>query len=95
MIDGEMAVEPEPGRRGRDRWQAMGALSRFDTLSGMAALACPVLMLYGEHFIYGRHRALLQARCPHAKVEIIPGARFCMSWERAAEVAERARTFLL
>lgn len=79
---------------GRDRWQAMGALSRFDTLASMANLACPVLMLYGEHFIYGRHRALLQARCPHAKVEIIPGARFCMSWERAADVAERARAFL-
>jgi pimeloyl-ACP methyl ester carboxylesterase len=79
---------------GRDRWQAMGALSRFDTLAGMAALTCPVLMLYGEHFIYGQHRALLQARCPHAKVEIIPGARFCMSWERATDVAERARAFL-
>ena len=38
---------------GRDRWQAMGALARFDTLGGMAALRCPVLMLYGEHFIYG------------------------------------------
>jgi len=45
----------------------------FDTLGGMAALRCPVLMLYGEHFIYGRHRALLQAKCPQAKVEIVPG----------------------
>lgn len=80
---------------GRDRWQAMGALSRFDTLAGMANLACPVLMLYGEHFIYGRHRALLQDKCRHARVEIIPGARFCMSWERAIDVAERARIFLL
>jgi hypothetical protein len=72
----------------------MGALSRFDTLGGMAALKCPVLMLYGEHFIYGRHRALLQARCPQAKVEIVPGARFCMCWERAEEVAARARAFV-
>ena len=79
---------------GRDRWQAMGALSRFDTLGGMAALKCPVLMLYGEHFIYGRHRALLQARCPQAKVEIVPGARFCMCWERAEEIAARARAFI-
>jgi pimeloyl-ACP methyl ester carboxylesterase len=78
---------------GRDRWQAMGALAKFDTLGGMAALMCPVLMLYGEHFIYGQHRAQLQARCPQAKVEIIPGARFCMSWERAEEVAARARAF--
>ena len=79
---------------GRDRWQAMGALSKFDTLAGMAALRCPVLMLYGEHFIYGRHRARLQAQCPQAKVEIVPGARFCMSWERADDVAARARAFL-
>jgi len=79
---------------GRDRWQAMGALARFDTLGGMAALECPVLMLYGEHFIYGRHRALLQAKCRQAEVEIVPGGRFCMSWERAAEVAAAARRFL-
>jgi pimeloyl-ACP methyl ester carboxylesterase len=79
---------------GRDRWQAMGALAKFDTLSGMAALTCPVLMLYGEHFIYGRHRALLQSKCPQAAVEIVPGARFCMSWERADDIAQLARAFL-
>jgi pimeloyl-ACP methyl ester carboxylesterase len=79
---------------GRDRWQAMGALAKFDTLGGMAALKCPTLMLYGEHFIYGRHRALLQSKCPQAKVEIVPGGRFCMTWERAKEVAEHARAFL-
>ena len=80
---------------GRDRWQAMGALAKFDTLAGMAALKCPVLMLYGEHFIYGKHRALLQSKCPQAEVEIVPGGRFCMSWERATEVAARAQAFLL
>ena len=79
---------------GRDRWQAMGALARFDTLAGLAALRCPVLMLYGEHFIYGRHRARLQAQCPHARVEIVPGARFCMSWERATDIAAQVRGFV-
>ena len=79
---------------GRDRWQAMGALARFDTLGGMAALRCPVLMLYGEHFIYGRHRALLQSKCPQAKVEIVPGGRFCMSWERARDLADHVRSFM-
>ncbi len=45
---------------------------------------CPTLMLYGEHFIYGRHRALLQARCPHAQHRNrCPNGRFCMTWERA------------
>lgn len=79
---------------GRDRWQALQALAKFDTLSGIAALKCPVLMLYGEHFIYGKHRALLQSKCPQARVEIVPGGRFCMSWERAADIAEHARGFL-
>ncbi len=79
---------------GRDRWQAMQALAKFDTLAGMAALKCPALMLYGEHFIYGKHKALLQSKCPHARVEIVPGGRFCMSWERASEIAEQARAFL-
>ncbi len=80
---------------GRDRWQAMGALAKFDTLGGLAALKCPVLMVYGERFIYGKHRALLQSKCPQAKVEIIAGGRFCMSWERATEIAAAARAFLL
>ena len=79
---------------GRDRWQAMGALAKFDTLAGMAALECPVLMLYGEHFIYGKHRALLQSKCPQARVEIVPGGRFCLSWERASDIAAHARAFL-
>ena len=76
---------------GRDRWQAMGALAKFDTLGGLAALKCPVLMLYGENFIYGKHRALLHSKCPHAKLEIVPGGRFCMSWERADDIAAAAR----
>lgn len=79
---------------GRDRWQAMQALKRFDTLLGMAALECPTLMLYGENFIYGKHRATLQARCPQARVETIPGGRFCMTWERATDIAAHAVRFL-
>jgi pimeloyl-ACP methyl ester carboxylesterase len=79
---------------GRDRWQAMGALAKFDPLSGLAALKQPVLMLYGENFIYGKHRALMQSKCPHARLEIVPGGRFCMSWERATDIAAHARAFL-
>lgn len=79
---------------GRNRWQAMQALKAFDTLAGMAALGCPTLMLYGEHFIYGVHRAILQAKCPHARIDIVPGGRFCMTWERATDIAAHARAFL-
>ena len=42
---------------GRDRWQAMGALAKFDTLGGLAALKLPVLMLYGENHLRQASRA--------------------------------------
>ena len=80
---------------GRDRWQAMQALAKFDPVAGLKAVKCPVLMLYGEHFIYGKHRALMQAARPDARIETIPGGRFCMSWERATDIAAHARAFLL
>ena len=80
---------------GRDRWQAMQALAKFDPLAGLRSLKCPVLMLYGENFIYGKHRPLMQAACPTARIETIPGGRFCMSWERATDIAAHARKFLL
>jgi hypothetical protein len=36
----------------------------------------------------------MRAKCPHAKLEIVPGGRFCMSWERATDIAAHARAFL-
>jgi pimeloyl-ACP methyl ester carboxylesterase len=80
---------------GRDRWQAMEALKRFDPVAGLAAVTCPVLMLYGENFVYARHRGLMQAACPHAQLAFVPGGRFCMTWERATDIARHARDFLL
>jgi pimeloyl-ACP methyl ester carboxylesterase len=80
---------------GRDRWQAVQAYELFDLFGTMSRLTCPVLMLYGETFVYGRHRHMLHAKCPHAKMELIPGGRFCMTWERAIDIADHARAFLL
>jgi hypothetical protein len=51
-------------------------------------------MLYGERFIYGKHRALVSAKIADVRVEIIPNGRFCMSWERASDVAAAATRFL-
>jgi hypothetical protein len=67
----------------------------FDLLGVLAALSCPLLMLYGELFIYRKHRALLHSKCRLARAEIVPGGRFCMSRERATELAAHARAFLL
>lgn len=79
---------------GRDRWQAMGALGKFDTLGTAARVRCPTLMLYGERFIYGAHRDLVSSKIAGVRVELIPGGRFCMTWERADEVAAAAAKFL-
>lgn len=41
-------------------------------------------------------RELMQAlaRIRHLRHEIIPNGRFCMSWERATDIAARATPFL-
>ena len=79
---------------GRDRWQAVQAYAGFDLFGTLAKLSCPVLMLYGEKFIYGRYRDRVHAGCPRATLDIVPGGRFCMTWERANDIAQHARTFL-
>ena len=79
---------------GRDRWQAVQAYAGFDLFGTLAKLTCPVLMLYGEKFIYGKYRDRVHAGCPRATLEIVPGGRFCMTWERAADIAQHARAFL-
>ena len=38
---------------GRNRWQAVNAYEKFDLFGTMQRVKCPVLMLYGEHFVYG------------------------------------------
>jgi pimeloyl-ACP methyl ester carboxylesterase len=80
---------------GRDRWQAVQAFANLDLMGTLGRIDCPVLMLYGEKFIYSKDRDKVHDCCPHATLEIIPGGRFCMTWERATEIAARARTFLL
>jgi pimeloyl-ACP methyl ester carboxylesterase len=79
---------------GRDRWQAVQAYAGFDLFGTLAKLTCPVLMLYGEKFIYGKYRDRVHAGCPRATLDIVPGGRFCMTWERANDIAQHARTFL-
>jgi pimeloyl-ACP methyl ester carboxylesterase len=79
---------------GRDRWQAMSAFSSFDILPTLARVSCPLLVLYGEKFIYGKHRDLMQKHAPKATIETVPNGRFCMTWERAEDIAAHARHFL-
>jgi pimeloyl-ACP methyl ester carboxylesterase len=78
---------------GRDRWQAVQAFAGFDLVGTLGKLTCPVLLLYGEKFIYGKYRNEVHASCPGAQLEIVPGGRFCMTWERATDIAAHARSF--
>jgi pimeloyl-ACP methyl ester carboxylesterase len=40
---------------GRNRWQALDALRRYDLAVGLGRIRCPVLLLMGEHFCFRRH----------------------------------------
>ncbi len=79
---------------GRDRWQAVTALANFDMEGGLRRLAQPTLLLVGEHFYYVRFLDELIARVKDLRHEVLPGGRFCMSWERAEEIARKAGLFL-
>ncbi len=73
---------------GRDRWQALRALARYDLASALERLACPALLLTGEHF-YFRHRVPeIARRVRHLKSETLAGARFCATWECAGQIAK-------
>jgi pimeloyl-ACP methyl ester carboxylesterase len=78
---------------GRDRWQALTALLHHDLKAAQRGIACPVLLLMGEHF-YCRDRAdLIGSRIADFQMAELPGARFCAGWESAAEIAARVREF--
>jgi len=79
---------------GRNGWQAVTALANYDLDDGLRRLTHPTLILLGEHFHYAPYAAEMVARAKNARHEIVPNARFCMSWEHAATIAERAGAFL-
>jgi pimeloyl-ACP methyl ester carboxylesterase len=79
---------------GRNRWQAVTALANFNLDDGLRRLAQPTLLFLGEHFYYAKFLDEMNARIKDLCHVELPGGRFCMSWERAAEIAARATPFL-
>lgn len=79
---------------GRNRWQAVTALAQFDMDGALRALRQPTMLLLGENFYYARFVEEMVARIRDVRHEIIPDARFCMSWEKAEAIAARAIPFL-
>jgi pimeloyl-ACP methyl ester carboxylesterase len=78
---------------GRDRWQALDALGAYDLAAGLGKMRCPVQILMGEHFHYTSHLVELQQMAGDAVGAIIPGARFCATWEHAAGIAAEVVRF--
>lgn len=79
---------------GRDRWQALTALHRYDIAANLPRVAVPVLMLTGEHFHYLKFLDEFTSRLKNLQSWIIEGGRFCLAWERAEEIGERTLAFL-
>jgi pimeloyl-ACP methyl ester carboxylesterase len=79
---------------GRDRWQAITALAAFDMAAALRRIACPTLLLSGEHFYYDRYREDVLALVPDIRADVIAGGRFGMSWEHAGTIAQRTLAFI-
>jgi len=79
---------------GRHRWQALDALHQYDIAGNLARITCPVLLLIGEHFYYLKNRDDFHNKKKGLRSEVLAGGRFCMTWERAAEVGRYTLEFL-
>ena len=78
---------------GRTRRHALDALYRYDFGAALPQIQCPVEVLVGEHFYYLKFKDALSEKLKGARVTTIDGARFCLGWERAKDVAAKARSF--
>src|SRR5262249_36963900 len=47
---------------GRERWQALNALEEYDIPGNLERLQCPVLLIWGEHFLYLKFREEFTSR---------------------------------
>ncbi len=79
---------------GRERWQALDALHGYDIAGNLARINCPILLLIGEHFFYLKNRDDFHNKNNNLRSEVIADGRFCMTWERAAEVGRHTLDFL-
>ncbi|MGZ5140815.1 MAG: alpha/beta fold hydrolase [Burkholderiales bacterium] len=79
---------------GRDRWQPLHALGAYDLHASLRKIRCPVLFMMGEQFHYIKDLPTLKSLTPRSETEIIPGARFCVTWSHPSHIASRALDFM-
>ena len=79
---------------GRERWQPLHALGAHDLQASLRKAECPVLFMMGEHFHYTQHLPALRLLVRNGEAEVIPGARFCVTWSHAQHIAARTCAFM-
>jgi pimeloyl-ACP methyl ester carboxylesterase len=79
---------------GRERWQALQALGSHDLAASLARARCPMLFMMGDQFHYLKDLPQLLALSPGAHSQVIPGARFCVTWSHAGHVADGTLAFM-
>ncbi len=79
---------------GRDRWQALNALRDYDIPTNLERLQCPVLLIWGEHFLYLTFREEFTRRIKHHQALVIQGGRFCLPWEHPEAVGKATLDFV-
>lgn len=79
---------------GRNRWQPLQALGAYDLLARLPAVRAPVHFIMGEQFHYRKDLDALASHAQGATVEVIAGARFCVTWSHAAHIAARTLAFM-
>ncbi len=56
--------------------------------ANLERLQCPVLLIWGEHFLSLQCREEFTRRMQHHPPLVIPGGRFCLPWEPPAAVGQ-------
>ena len=79
---------------GRDRWQALDALHRYELNAQLKRVGTPILLLIGEHFYYLKYREEFHQAHAQLRSEVVAGACFCMGWEKAEVVGAKVIHFL-
>lgn len=98
---GPMSPTPSWSRRveaanracGDGCWKAANALSAYDLQGALQACEAPARLVTGDFSPFRDAQAMARDLLSAPPVEVLPGARFAIGWERAAEVAQLTRNF--
>ena len=62
--------------------------------TNLERLRCPVLLIWGEHFLYLQFREEFTRHIPQHQALVIQGGRFCLPWEHPATVGQATLDFV-